>query len=139
MSGVLKISEAASLAIHTTALIVNNSNELMNTKYIAKTLQISEAHLSKVMQRLVKAGILHSTRGPKGGFKLIKNPNELTLLEIYENIDGPIYIENCIMKSTQCTASSCVMGNILAKLNRDLKHYLQNTKISDLKNIFKTK
>jgi DNA-binding IscR family transcriptional regulator len=64
MSNILKISEAASLALHTTVILAANPNRLVSTKKLASQLHASEAHLSKVLQRLEKADIVNSTRGP---------------------------------------------------------------------------
>ena len=72
MSSVLKISDAATLALHTAVLLADRTEGPLTTKEIALTFGISEAHLAKVLQRLAKAGIVHSGRGPKGGFLLGK-------------------------------------------------------------------
>ena len=57
MPNVLKVSEAASLALHTTVLLAANSGELLSTREIASTLKMSAAHLSKVLQRLARHGL----------------------------------------------------------------------------------
>ncbi|MCK4620269.1 MAG: Rrf2 family transcriptional regulator, partial [Desulfobacterales bacterium] len=67
MSNIIKISEAASMAIHAMVFLASESGRIVPSREIATTLRSSEAHLSKVMQRLAKAGLVSSTRGPKGG------------------------------------------------------------------------
>ncbi len=67
MPGILNISEATSLAIHAMIYIEANSNRKVSTKEIAVEFDASEAHLSKVLQRLVRSGYVKSVRGPKQG------------------------------------------------------------------------
>lgn len=130
MNNILNISEAASIAIHTMYLLANNRNRLYSTKEIASILDVSENHLSKVLQRLVKENMVDSIRGPKGGFKLNYNYNKITLLDIYETIDGPILSTNCLLKKPICQGN-CVLGELISSLNQKLKHYFENKKISD--------
>ena len=86
MSKVVTISEAASLAIHAVVLIAQ-SDKLINVNQIAKETDASRNHLAKVMQRLGKQGIVESSRGPTGGFKLKRAATDLTLYDIYESIE----------------------------------------------------
>ena len=67
MKSILRISDAASLGIHACALIAENGKKKINVSVMADQLKASKAHLAKVMQRLVKSGIVSSTRGPLGG------------------------------------------------------------------------
>ena len=136
MGSLLKISDAAAIGIHSIAVFALNPNEVLTVGAIAEKLKVSEAHLSKVLQRLTKAGILESTRGPKGGFKLNETENEINLLNVYEAIEGSIDSSNCILNKNKCSATSCVMGDLVHKLSRDIKEYLSTMKISDLKSIY---
>ena len=78
MTNLLRISDAASLGLHTMGLLAGRSTRL-STQEIARSLGASEHHLAKVMQRLAKMGLVVSTRGPQGGFVLSRPPAEITL------------------------------------------------------------
>ncbi len=84
MACALRISEAASLALHATGLMAINPGKPMSTKVIAQSFEVSEAHLSKVLQRLGKVGLLNSARGPRGGFTLARDPKDINLLEVFK-------------------------------------------------------
>ena len=134
MSSVLKISEAASLALHSMALLAEDPEQLISTREIASRLHISEAHLSKVLQRLTRAGLAKSVRGPKGGFMVNKPTDQITLLDVYESIEGPIEPTDCLFSTPVCDKVGCILGGILGKVDKQIRAYLLETKLSDLAN-----
>ena len=122
MSGILKISEAAVLGLHAMVFIAKNHDKMATTKEIAGFHNASLAHLSKVMQRLVRAGMVKSVRGPKGGFKLGENGEKITLLQIYELFEGPIDMNNCLFDISVCGRKNCVFGNLIKEVNTMTKN-----------------
>jgi Rrf2 family protein len=138
MTNILKISEAASLALHTAVLLAADSSKLISTKNLASTLHASEAHLSKVLQRLEKSGIVESTRGPKGGFRLRKSGDEITLLDVYEAIDGKLSSGNCLLGERICNGN-CIMGKLLCDLKKQVEDYLVQTKLITLTGVYRSK
>ncbi len=139
MDNVLKVSEAASLAMHASALLGQSPDLKLTTKDMAEVLHASEAHLSKVLQRLTRAGIVRPIRGPKGGFTLGKAPGEITLLEIYEQIEGPLPGSQCLLSSPVCQGENCILGGLLEKVNKEVREYLSNTRLSDFNGIYSEK
>ena len=138
MSSVLKISEAASLALHSTVLLAANPGEMISTRDIAYRLHVSEAHLSKVLQRLARDGLVRSIRGPKGGFRLGKPAHEITLLHVYESIEGPLIPSKCLFENSICTGSMCILGGLLETVDRQVRDYLAKTKLSDLTRVYRS-
>ncbi len=96
----------------------------MNVVKIAERTGSSKHHVAKVLHRLVKEGILNSNRGPSGGFFLRKPTDQITLLRIYEIIEGPIEITTCPMENPVCPFERCLLGNIVTKLSTDFRDYL---------------
>ncbi|MEQ8169613.1 MAG: Rrf2 family transcriptional regulator [Candidatus Eremiobacterota bacterium] len=131
MSSVIKISEAASLALHTMVVLAKNKDKIFTTKDIAVLLNASRDHLSKVLQRLEKEAFIVSVRGPKGGFKIGKNKENVTLLQIYEAIDGPLLATHCLLGNPICDGTKCILGD-LNRINTQVRDYLTGTKIFDL-------
>jgi Rrf2 family protein len=131
LSRIVNISEAASIAIQS-MVAVAKSKEKLNATELAKSSNFSKNHLAKVMHQLTKFGFLVSDRGPKGGFKLGKDPKEIYLLEIYEIIDGSIEDISCMGNCAVCPFKDCIFGGLASKLSNELKAYLKSTRISDL-------
>lgn len=131
MSKVVHISEAASLAIHSMALIASNE-EMLNVTNIADLTSSSRNHLAKVMQILVKNNYLTSARGPKGGFLLKKAAADINLLELYELMEGEIEKQHCGIYTGKCPFTTCVFGNLANKFSEDFIQYLKSTYLSDI-------
>jgi Rrf2 family protein len=136
LSSVVKISEAASLALHTMVILSKKPDKIFTTKDISALLGGSKAHLSKVLQRLEKEDFIVSTRGPKGGFMLGKNRENLTLLQIYEAIDGPLLFSQCLLGKPICDGTCCILGG-LDRVNMQVRDYLAGKKLSDLAQVCK--
>jgi len=132
VSRLIHISEAASLAIHSLALIASSKVRL-NAKKIAEILHVSQNHLAKILQVLAKNEYLTSNRGPGGGFILKKNAGEVSMLEVYQLIEGNVECQFCGIADNVCPFISCIFGGKPDKLTNEFVEYLNNTKISDLK------
>jgi len=127
MSTILKISEAAILGLHAMIMIADNIDRMVSTREIATAFNASETHLSKVMQRLVKAGYLKSVRGPGGGFVLIRKPEDINLMEIYELFEGALSVNGCMFQTPLCSSENCVFGGLLDNINNIITGYLKST------------
>lgn len=131
MSGsILKISEAASIALHAMIELAKNQDKLVSVKEIAAKLNVSANHLSKVMQRLTKAGLIESIKGFNGGFKLSVKPEKISFLEIYEIFDGKLKGSNCLLSHNDCK-SNCIFGDLISSINKQVKDKFAKTKLSD--------
>ncbi len=135
-TSVLKISEAASLALHTTVLMAAEPEKRFSAGEVASRLGASRSHLEKVLQRLVKAGLVDSERGRSGGFVLHRAPEKVTLLAVYEAIEGKLPKSKCLMGKPACNGKYCILGGLLGTVDTWLRAYLSGTKLSDLKNVF---
>ena len=132
MSTMLKVSEAASLALHTMRHLAENADSRLTAKGIASALHVSGAHLSKVLQRLARAGLVKSVRGPKGGFTLGKDPGEITLLDVYELVEGPLAVSPCLLERPICTDGGCMFGDLIETVNGLVAKRLAETALSDV-------
>jgi Rrf2 family protein len=139
MANVLKVSEAASLALHSTLLLAAHEEESLSTKAMAEVLHVSENHLSKVLQRLAKAGLVQSARGPGGGFKLAKPATRLSLLDVYETVEGRLTTQECLLGKRVCRGNGCIFGGFLESVSRQIRDYLGKTKLSDVTYLIKEK
>ena len=128
----VQISEAASLAIHSMALLIQNRGSLLTVKDMAQECQASEAHLAKVMQHLAKAGLVIANRGPQGGYTLTKEGEEASILTIYEAVEGTIIPQKCLLRNKICLFPACIFGGVIEKAEKEIKEYFASKKLKDL-------
>jgi Rrf2 family iron-sulfur cluster assembly transcriptional regulator len=71
-------------------------------KQISNDLDLPTPFLAKILQQLAKQKILSSSKGPHGGFSLLRDPRDITLLDIVNTIDGYNTFTNCVMHKGTC-------------------------------------
>jgi Rrf2 family transcriptional regulator, iron-sulfur cluster assembly transcription factor len=92
---------------------------------ISKDLDLPPPFLAKILQQLAKHKILTSTKGPHGGFSLLKDPKVITLLDIVNTIDGEDIFTNCIMHKGSCKSVEkekipCPLHDDYGRMRKDL-------------------
>ena len=118
MPNILRISDSASLALHAMVLLAKNSDHPLTNVQAAHLFHASEHTLAKVLQRLAKAGLVESTRGPHGGFRLRQAADEIRLIAIYEAVEGRIGNPECLLSLPLCSGNACVLGGLVEKVHR---------------------
>jgi Rrf2 family protein len=132
MADIIKISDATALALHSMVHLATVPDQQSTTGEIAASFEASKHHLAKVHQRLTKGGLILSTRGPSGGVGLAKDPEEITLLDIYETMEGAMICHPCLFGKTECPRADCVLGTLLPGLARQVRDYFEKTSLAQL-------
>jgi Rrf2 family protein len=122
MAKIVNLSEAASLAIHAMVMIAKSDTHI-NVNVIAQEMGASRNHLAKVLQQLVKFNYLKSVRGPSGGFVLNSDPSKITLLDIFEAIEGKIDVPECPLDRQVCPFNKCLMGGMVRNVTNQFREY----------------
>jgi len=130
MNKVFALSDAVLIGLHSVVLIASNKEQL-NADLIASRLNASRHHVAKVLQRLVKGGLLTSHRGPSGGFSLSKKPQDISLYDIYVCIEGEIEETPCLMDIPVCPYHKCLMGKFGSRVTQDFIKYLKENTVKD--------
>lgn len=89
--------------------------------------------MAKVFQKLVRGGVLQSSKGRGGGFSLARPPHEITLLQIVEAIEGPQAYDRCVVGLEKCTDHMpCPQHDLYKPIRQRIKDYLHTTSAADL-------
>ena len=100
---------------------------------IAEATGISRHFLPKLVQVLVKAGVLASTKGRGGGIQFARSPSQVTISEIVEIIDGRLVLQDCMFGLTGCDGSrGCAIHPAWGPIRDQIIGFLENTTIADL-------
>jgi Rrf2 family protein len=132
MADIIKISDATALALHSMVHLAIDPNGRSTTNEIAEIFEVSRHHLAKVHQRLTKAGLITSNRGPSGGVMLARAPEKITLLEVYEVMEGSMVCQPCLFGKDKCPRTDCVLGVLLPGLARQVRDYFKTTTLAQL-------
>jgi Rrf2 family protein len=89
------LTQTVEYALRAVAHLGQESPQARTTDQIAAATRVPKAYLSKVLQALVRGGIVHSQRGAHGGMTLAKSPFELTILEVVNAVDPVRRIKSC--------------------------------------------
>ncbi|MBC8333424.1 MAG: Rrf2 family transcriptional regulator [Anaerolineales bacterium] len=101
------------------------------TSKIASEQHIPPSFLAKIVSQLSVAGLLHTSRGARGGVSLARGPEEISLLDVVEAIDGPIYLNECVGNNGVCSfEDSCLMRAVWCDAQKDLVDRLGSTNFS---------
>lgn len=106
-----------------------------SAKVIAEKYKIPYDLLSKILQKLKKEGILNSVQGTHGGYKLTKKPEDLTLAEIFNAIEGNSYILDCGQHDDpeSCTIyETCILSSPLKKIQMQINSYFNLTTLAEI-------
>ncbi len=133
MNGAVSFSEAASLAIHATAILAGAGDDPLTAGRMAEILGASEAHLAKVLARLSRAGLVAATRGPHGGFRLSVDASEVTLRDVYEAMEGKLETQHCLAGLPLCNKSRCPLGELLEKVSTEIVEGLAAITLHELR------
>ncbi len=105
-----------------------------SAKDVADSYGIPVEALAKILQRLVKAGLLQSQHGTKGGYTLARNARTITAFEVIRAIDGPLFITSCITVRGECDQSErCTIREPLRRVNDSIEQVLRRITISDMR------
>jgi Rrf2 family protein len=104
--------------------------ERLSVREMAELLHVSEAHLSKVLQQLFRKGLVISHRGPRGGFELALPPESISLMDIYEALEGSPQRGVCLLNCRECPFGKCFLGEPIHKMEQEFVAFLRDTTLA---------
>ena len=130
----MQITRQADYALRAVLYLARlDPHERAATSAIAKAQDIPPSFLAKIISQLSIAGLLHTARGARGGVRLARPPEEITLLDVVEAIDGPIRLNECVDDEKDCDfGKDCPLRRIWQEAQQDLLQRLRNTNFGQL-------
>ena len=128
----MQITQTADYAVRTVVYLALHPDEgPIAAAVIAKEMTIPVDYISKVVQALSRAGLVESVPGRNGGARLARNPENLSMLEVIEAVDGPVALTRCVTRPGACPRDAyCVVHPFWKKVQNGLVKTLSETKIS---------
>jgi Rrf2 family protein len=132
---VLKLTKKADYALMAMKHLAENSTGgSRSAKDVADAYGIPPEALAKILQRLARAGLLHSQHGTNGGYTLGRPAHTISAFEVIQAIDGPLFITSCVTARGECGQSDrCNIREPLRKVNDSIEAVLKRIKISHMR------
>ncbi len=125
------ITRETDYAVRTVVYLAEDPGQVASAAEIAKAMHIPRSFLAKIMQRLVRHGIMTSSRGAAGGFRLLKKPSEISLLDILTIFQGATGINVCAVDKKRCKLSNrCAVHPIWVDIRKEVEARLKRETIS---------
>ncbi len=104
---------------------------------IASRRRIPKKFLEKIIQDLIRSGLVKSHRGAHGGYTLARTPEHVSFRDIIESVEGPISLNVCVTEQHDCSViASCNMQRIWQEGQRRLLEFFADTTLADLTPVF---
>jgi Rrf2 family protein len=129
----MKVAKSTAYALHALMYMVRHSTQLpATTDTIAKAEGIPSGYLAKIFQQLVKSRFVRAVRGRNRGYVFARPPEEISLLELFEAVEGGPLFDNCFLKHCECggTPDNCRIFSIWADATRRIKELLEETTVA---------
>ncbi len=131
----MKISTRGRYALRTMVDLAQHGGEgLVTLKDVAARQDLSQKYLEQIVTQLSKAGLVKGTRGPQGGYRLARAPQDYTVAEILEQVEGSLAPVECLEteKNTCERCSSCATIDMWTGLYKVVTDYLGNITLADV-------
>lgn len=100
---------------------------------VAESVDVPHTFLAKIFQQFSKSGIVKSFRGTGGGFILADDPENITLLQVVEAVEGPITPNRCVLRPGECERDNfCTAHPIWKNIQTQVRDMLGNVTLKDL-------
>jgi len=129
----MKVSRSTGYAVLAVGFIAKNQGKgVVLSQSVSKKYDIPLEYLLKILQQLVRANVLRSKRGPRGGFSLARPTNKINMLEIIEAVDGPISGELNLREQAGTETFAKKADMVYEKAIKSAKSVFEKTKLSTL-------
>lgn len=108
-------------------------NKIISRKEISGEMEIPDQFLGKIAQQLSRSGFIEILQGAKGGYRLLRSPDKIALLDVVESVTGEIFLNDCIMNPDSCKkSSSCAVNSVWERARRQLRETLKQATFDKL-------
>lgn len=130
----MKYSQATDYALHAMVYMVSSAaDKPIGVQVLAEKLGVSQTYLSKLMTKLVKAGLIQSSTGANGGYRIRSSQEDISFLDVIHAIEGTASLFECSIEH----GKGCMIQQVVMDAEQQMEFYLKSKKIADLAKVSK--
>ncbi|MEN1937856.1 Rrf2 family transcriptional regulator [Paenibacillus sp. 102] len=131
----MKYSKATNYALHTMVyLTLAPKGKAIGVEQLAKIQNLSPTYLSKILTKLVKAGLIESNPGVNGGYSIVRKSGDISFLDVIQAIEGKTTLFTCSLEHEDFKNADCLIENVMFEAEKKMKDELNNRYIIDIAN-----
>ena len=124
----MKYTKATNYALHAMVYMIEHAeNENLTVHALAEHLKVSATYLSKILTQLVKAGLIESTSGVKGGYVLSKKIDKISFMDVIYATEGSGALFKCSFQESKCS-----IQKVMTEAESVMENYLQDKKLYEI-------
>jgi Rrf2 family transcriptional regulator, iron-sulfur cluster assembly transcription factor len=129
----LSLGRRADYAIRATLDLARHQGILRKAREVGEAMAVPASYLPQILALLVHAGIATSTAGPRGGYGLLRDPKDISLLDVVIAVDGEVQASQCVLRGVPCRwEDMCAVHLPWARAQGALTDELARTSFADL-------
>jgi Rrf2 family iron-sulfur cluster assembly transcriptional regulator len=129
----MQLTRAGEYAVLGVLYLAQEPETVTMLTQVAEAEEVPESFLRKIFRQLRQKGIVAAQRGRSGGFRLARPPDQISVLEVVEAIEGPITLNVCIMGVAACPrVKKCPLHEVWMKAHEALRSVLGAATLADL-------
>lgn len=133
------VSTAARIGLYATVLMARKPEGPVTAREIGRTFSVSENHVAKVLQQLVRGRLVRSARGAGGGYRLAGEADAVTMLDVVECLEGPLTerCRDCSLSHTErgsCRPHpvACALQRVFGEINENAYYTMKSVTLATL-------
>ncbi len=130
----MKYSRATNYALHTMVyLTLTEKGKSVGVEQLANMQNLSSTYLSKILTKLVKAGLIASTPGVNGGYSIVRKSQEISFLDVIHAVEGKTTLFNCSLEHEDLFKhDDCLIENVMMEAEQNMNDELSSKYISEI-------
>ncbi len=114
-------------------LAMQERQRIVTRSEIVRGMEVPFHFLGKIAQALSRAGVLEIRKGARGGYRLARPAEDISLLQVVEAVEGPIFLNQCLLRPQSCSRSSfCAVHQVWAQAQQRMREVLGSASLAEL-------
>lgn len=131
----MKLSTRGKYGLYAMYYLAIHSGEGPQTLQSISTMGVPKQYLEQILGNLRRAGLVSTVRGAQGGYQIATKPEETSLRDIIDAVEGPIELSECTSAESNCQRSgSCPVRWVWQRVTDSINQELEKIKLSDMLN-----